>query len=483
MVEVLFRAHPQLQSIRCNASIQYSAQHIPKRFVPVGLRFALVRDQILFRDDLKTTFATGPTGRKFHSRFKAAHSLEARRQLSDKLCKASPDCIPLVIEKVDGSFVDDISCIATVGNPSVTTVRDLSYAIRRKAMMEPETALFLVAGGRVPPDVTTLHDLHQKELDEDGFLYIMYMRENTFDIGVFISGRNASSPHLPSSLSPGAAWLQSPRLSLSDKHSRHRCRRVHRRDTSLSSEVSRAVASGIAESLLSSLPASRIDASFLHHMKPKGESSLLRREQIDTLGAFLTDEWARHGSCQLDFQIELSRADLVRILCVSHAEQIVRRLFDVFAEAVIAGEQQTEGSSPPTYPTRVVLRRVCAVGHFIDFHTDVAVRTMQIALNCDERDYHGGRLVYLQRRRGSAANNIDSSEGRGLRATTCDPRYALPGAEGPTSQRKRLECALVTPRRPPGSYTIHGSHIVHGVTVLERGVRMALFLLRDERTE
>ena len=81
----------------------------------------------------------------------------------------------------------------------------------------------------------------------------------------------------------------------------------------------------------------------------------------------------------------------------------------------------------------VALRRSAAVGQCIRFHADENFMTLQVCLN---DDFDGGDLVYLAD-----------------------------------------DCALVKPRRPAGSYTVHNDRVVHGVSTLVRGVRYALLLL------
>ena len=80
------------------------------------------------------------------------------------------------------------------------------------------------------------------------------------------------------------------------------------------------------------------------------------------------------------------------------------------------------------------LRRCRAAGQCINFHTDHALKTMQVALNSKE-DYDGGALVF--------------ANGSGLH---------------------------VAPR-PVGSATIHAADILHGVTEMHSGVRCGLFFL------
>jgi hypothetical protein len=86
--------------------------------------------------------------------------------------------------------------------------------------------------------------------------------------------------------------------------------------------------------------------------------------------------------------------------------------------------------------TVIRLRRTEGSGNCIKFHTDVSQKTMQVVLN-DQSEYEGGRLVYA------------------------------------TDQ------GFVQPPRLAGSYSIHTCKIVHGVTAVKRGVRYALFFLRQ----
>ena len=74
-----------------------------------------------------------------------------------------------------------------------------------------------------------------------------------------------------------------------------------------------------------------------------------------------------------DLKINLSRADLVGYIG-SEAVLELERTF---------GQRYDE----------ILIRRCQAHGKFINFHTDVSLRTMQIALNGDD-EYKGGKLVF-----------------------------------------------------------------------------------------
>lgn len=83
----------------------------------------------------------------------------------------------------------------------------------------------------------------------------------------------------------------------------------------------------------------------------------------------------------------------------------------------------------------ILVRRCQAHGKFINFHTDVSLRTMQVALNGDD-EYKGGNLVF-------------ASHGK-----------------------------LNVPKRKMGTVSIHENDIVHGVSKLISGVRYGLFFLQ-----
>ena len=87
--------------------------------------------------------------------------------------------------------------------------------------------------------------------------------------------------------------------------------------------------------------------------------------------------------------------------------------------------------------SEIVIRRCEAHGLFINFHTDVSFKTLQLCLNY-ENEYEGGRLIYASK---------DS---------------------------------LIQASRKRGTMTVHDNKIAHGVTALRS--RYSLFLLkrRDE---
>lgn len=155
------------------------------------------------------------------------------------------------------------------------------------------------------------------------------------------------------------------------------------------------------------------------------EATFVSLPDVDLLGPCKRSLLIRHLDCQfvvqadadkLDLKLNLTRETLVRLI----GEESVSSLSNLF---------------PGCCFNEIKLRRCEAHGKCINFHTDFAKRTMQIALN-GEHEYVGGRLVYV------------TSGGFSI------------------------------PPRPPGSATFHENNILHGVTQLQGGVRYALFFLQ-----
>ena len=106
------------------------------------------------------------------------------------------------------------------------------------------------------------------------------------------------------------------------------------------------------------------------------------------------------------------------------------RLCEMVGEAGVAELEKHFGQDY----SEILMRRCQAHGKFINFHTDVSRKTLQLSLNSDS-EYEGGRLVF-------------TTDGK-----------------------------LVIPERLAGTVTIHHNDIVHGVSLLKSGVRYGLFFL------
>ena len=64
--------------------------------------------------------------------------------------------------------------------PSDLTVGQFQFVIRKRIKLKPEQAIFLFAGGTIPPASSSLAMVYAEHKDKDGFLYMQYSGENTF---------------------------------------------------------------------------------------------------------------------------------------------------------------------------------------------------------------------------------------------------------------------------------------------------------------
>ena len=64
--------------------------------------------------------------------------------------------------------------------PSDLTVGQFQFVIRKRIRLTPEKAIFLFAGGNIPPTSASLAMVYAEHKDKDGFLYIAYSGESTF---------------------------------------------------------------------------------------------------------------------------------------------------------------------------------------------------------------------------------------------------------------------------------------------------------------
>jgi len=111
--------------------------------------------------------------------FKQEHSLDSRREESQKIRRKYPDRIPVVVEKVSNSSIPDIDKRKFLV-PSDLTVAQFMYIIRKRIQLAPEKAMFLFVNRMLPTTSSTMGIIYDEHKDEDGFLYIAYSGENTF---------------------------------------------------------------------------------------------------------------------------------------------------------------------------------------------------------------------------------------------------------------------------------------------------------------
>ena len=125
---------------------------------------------------------------------------------------------------------------------------------------------------------------------------------------------------------------------------------------------------------------------------------------------------------------------------------------DEHTQIVVRRKQAALQTASTTTTTTAADNNGVAASDFIQFHTDVPIKTLQVALNnqgSGQGEYAGGSLVFCTRSQCTA----DGDDGSG-------------GAK------------LVSPPRPAGTATLHGNTVTHAVTAHTSGVRYGLFLLK-----
>jgi GABA(A) receptor-associated protein len=113
--------------------------------------------------------------------FKERLSLKERKRQSEIVLTKHPDRIPIIVErdpKSDSKIPLIDRCKYLV--PKDFSVAQLLYVVRKRIQIKPEQALFFFAGGQLVTTSSLLSELHDKNRDPDGFLYITYVGESAF---------------------------------------------------------------------------------------------------------------------------------------------------------------------------------------------------------------------------------------------------------------------------------------------------------------
>ncbi len=112
--------------------------------------------------------------------FKTKHSFENRVSESGRIRSKYPDRIPIICEKANNkSGTPDIDKNKYLV-PFDLTVGQFLYVIRKRIKLPPEAALYIFINGSLPSTSMLISTIYENEKDPDGFLYILYSKENTF---------------------------------------------------------------------------------------------------------------------------------------------------------------------------------------------------------------------------------------------------------------------------------------------------------------
>lgn len=113
------------------------------------------------------------------SDFKKKYTFEKRYDESKRILIKYPTRIPVIVEKIKSSDIDDIDKRKFLV-PDEMTVGQFIFIIRKRVKLTPHQAIFIFVGNNLPPTASLISELYKNYKDEDGFLYINYSGENTF---------------------------------------------------------------------------------------------------------------------------------------------------------------------------------------------------------------------------------------------------------------------------------------------------------------
>ena len=114
-----------------------------------------------------------------YSKFRNNHSFESRSNESMRIKNKYPDKIPVICEKDWNSSIPETDKQKYLV-PSDMTISNFLFVIRKRLKLNNQEAIFLSIQDIIPTSRTTFYELYEKYKYSDGFLYIVYSKENTF---------------------------------------------------------------------------------------------------------------------------------------------------------------------------------------------------------------------------------------------------------------------------------------------------------------
>ena len=111
--------------------------------------------------------------------FKDRKTLEERLRLSKAVLEKYPGRVPVICEKHPSSTLPDLKKNKYLIPPELS-LGNFIYTIRKNIKINAYQSIFIFVNHKIFPSSMLLSLLYQSEKDEDNFLYINYMTENTF---------------------------------------------------------------------------------------------------------------------------------------------------------------------------------------------------------------------------------------------------------------------------------------------------------------
>ena len=114
--------------------------------------------------------------------YQKEHDFDKRKKESKRIREKYKDKIPTICEISKGSNNSDIILDKKKYLiPADLTIGQFVYTLRKRIKLQPEEALFLfVNGNALAPTAQLLSATYNEHKDEDGFLYFVISKEETF---------------------------------------------------------------------------------------------------------------------------------------------------------------------------------------------------------------------------------------------------------------------------------------------------------------
>jgi GABA(A) receptor-associated protein len=121
-----------------------------------------------------------PSDGKPNSLFREERTFDQRCDEANSIFRKYPTRVPIICERQKGCTqlppLDKRKYLV----PNDLTVAQFVFVIRKRMTLDAAHALFVTVNGTIPPSSASIGCLHKTHRDEDGFLYMQFMGENTF---------------------------------------------------------------------------------------------------------------------------------------------------------------------------------------------------------------------------------------------------------------------------------------------------------------
>ncbi|VDN02543.1 unnamed protein product [Thelazia callipaeda] len=115
--------------------------------------------------------------------FKERNSFATRANDAAEARQQQPNKIPVVIERFEGEKYLPLLDRCKFLVPDHITIAELMQIVRRRLQLHPDQTFFLLVNEKsMVSNSMNMYQLYQQEVDEDGFLYMVYTSQPAFGI-------------------------------------------------------------------------------------------------------------------------------------------------------------------------------------------------------------------------------------------------------------------------------------------------------------